>query len=66
MAKNVMGVYNYPLYYVIRPDQPAVWVPLNASEQQMYELPHNGAVYKRDNKIVWGKILNSSLNISSW
>ena len=30
MFKNVMGVNSYPLYYVIRLDQPAGWVPLNA------------------------------------
>ena len=30
MAKNLMGVDNNPLSYVIRPDQLAGWVPLNA------------------------------------
>ena len=39
MAKNLMGLDNDPLYYVIIPDQPAGWIPLNAFEQQMYQLP---------------------------
>ena len=52
MAKNVMGVDNDPLYYVIKLDQPAVWLPLNAFEHHMYQLPHTGAVYNRDNKMV--------------
>ena len=52
MAKNVMGVDNDPLYYVIRPDHLAGWFPPNAFEQQMYQLPHTGAVYKRDKKMV--------------
>ena len=66
MAKNVMGVDNKPLYCVIRPDQPKGWVPQNSFEQWMYQLPHTRAVYNRDKKMIWGKILNSSLNISSW
>ena len=44
MAKNVIGVKNDPLYYVIRPDQTAGWVPPNAFEQQIYQLPHTGDV----------------------
>ena len=35
MAKNEVEVDNDPLYYVIRPDQPAGWVPPNAFNQQM-------------------------------
>ena len=53
MARNVMGVDNDPLYYVVRPDQMAGWVPPNAFEQIMYQLPHTGAVYNRDKKMVW-------------
>ena len=32
----------------------------------MYQLPHTGAVYNRDNKVVWGNILKESLNNPSW
>ena len=53
MAKNVMGVDNDPLYYVIRP---------NAFEKRMYQLSHTKAVYNRDNEVVRGKILKASLN----
>ena len=35
MAKNVMGVYNDPLYDVINPDRPSRWVPPNDFEQRM-------------------------------
>ena len=47
MANNVMGVNNNPLYYVIRPDQPAGWVPPNTFEHHRCQLPHTGAVYNR-------------------
>ena len=50
MAKNVMGVNNKPLYYVISPDQPAGWVPPNSFEQRMYQLTHTRAVYNRETK----------------
>ena len=66
MAKNVMGVNNDPLYYVISPDQPAGWVPPNDFYQQMYQLPHTGSVYNRYKKMVWGKILKAYLNTPSW
>ena len=33
MAKNLMGVKNNSLYYIIRPDQPEGWVPPNSFEQ---------------------------------
>ena len=66
MDKNVMGVDNDPLYYAISPDHPEVWVPPNSLEQRVYQLPHTGAVYNRDKKIVWGKILKSYLNTPSW
>ena len=35
LSTNVMGVDNDPLYYVIRPDHPAGWVPTNYFEQKM-------------------------------
>ena len=44
MAKHVMKVDNDPLYHVIRTDHPAGWVPPDAFEHQMYQLPHTGAV----------------------
>ena len=66
MAKNVMGVDNDPLYYVIRTDQPSDWVPPNHFEQQMYQLPHNRDMYNRDRKMIWGNILKESLNTPSW
>ena len=66
MAKNVMGVDNYPLCYVIRPDHLVLWVPLDAFEQQMYQLPHTGAMYNRDKKMAWGNILKAFLNTPSW
>ena len=66
MAKNLMGVDNNPLYYVISPDQPAVWVLPNAFEQRMYQLPHTGAVYNRDKKIEWGIILKAYMNTPLW
>ena len=66
MAKNLMGVDNDPLYYVIIPDQPAGWVPPNAFEQKMYQTPHTRDVYNMDKKMVWGKILKASLNTPSW
>ena len=66
MAKNVMGVYNDPLYYVIRPDQPGCWVPQNYFEQRMYQLPHTGAVYNREKKMLWVNTLKESLNTLSW
>ena len=66
MAKNVMGVDNDPLYYVIRPDQLAGWVPPNDFEHRMYQLPHTGDVYNTDKKMVWGKILKAYLNTPSW
>ena len=47
MSKNVMGVDNDPLYYVIRPNQTTGWVPLNTFEERIYQLPHTGAVYNR-------------------
>ena len=62
MANNVIKVNNDHLYYVIRPDQPAGWVPPNAFEQKMCQLPHTGAVYNRGNKIVWENILKAYLN----
>ena len=65
MAKNVMGVNKDPLYYVIRSYQPAYWVPPNAFEQRMYQLPHTGDVYNRDKQMVWVKILNTYLNTPS-
>ena len=65
-AKNVMGVDNNPSYDLIRPDQPADWVPPNAFDQWMYQLPHTGDVYNRDKKMVWGKILKEYLNTPSW
>ena len=52
MANNVNGVDNYPLYDVINPDQLAGWVPPNSFEQRMYQLPHNGSVYNRENKMI--------------
>ena len=66
MAQNVMGVDNNPLYYVIRPDEPAGWVPPNAFEQRMYQFPHTGSVCNRDKKMVFGDILKASLNTPSW
>ena len=66
MAKNVLGVNNDLLYYLIRLDQTSGWVPPNASDQRMYKLAHTGSVYKRDKKMVWGKILKASLNTPSW
>ena len=56
-ANNIMGVDNDPLYYVISPDQPSGWVPPNAFKQQMYKLPHTGAVYNMDKRMLWGNIL---------
>ena len=61
-----MGVDKDPLYYVISPDQPEGWVPLNAFEQRMYQLPHTGDVYNRDKKMLWVNILKASLNTPSW
>ena len=66
MTKNIMRVDKDPLYYVIRPDQPADWVPPNAFEKRMYQLPHTGDVYNRDNTFFGGEILKSSLNTPSW
>ena len=62
MAKNLMAVDNNPLYYVISMDQPGGWVPPNAFEQRMQQLPQTGDVYNRDKKMVWEKILKASLN----
>ena len=66
MANNIMGIDNNPLYYVISPDQLENWVPPNAFDQRMYQLPHTGTVYNRDNQMVWGNILKASLNTPSW
>ena len=66
MTKNLMRVDNDPLYYVRRPDQPADWVPPNAFEKRMYQLPHTGDVYNRYKKMVWVKILKAYLNTPSW
>ena len=65
MANHVMGVDNNRIYDVIRPDQPSVWVPPNAFEQRMYQLPHTGDVCNRDKQMVWVKILNTYLNTPS-
>ena len=65
MAKNVMGVDNDPLYYVIRKDHPEWWVPPTAFKQRMYQLPYTCPVYNRDKKMVWGKNIKASLNILS-
>ena len=62
MAKTVMGVDNEPPYYVIRTDQPVGWVPQNAIDQRMYQLPHTKYVYNMDKKMVWLKILKYYLN----
>ena len=66
MSKNIMGVDNDPLYYIIRPDHPAGLVSPNSFKQRMYQLPHTRAVYNRENKMVWGKILKLSINTPSW
>ena len=55
MDKNAMGVNNNPLYYVIGPDQPEGWVPLNAFEQQIYQLPHTPGMCKTGTKNGMGK-----------
>ena len=66
MANHVMGVDNNRIYDVIRPDQPSVWVPPNAFEQRMYQLPHTGALNNRDKKMVRGNIFKASMNTPSW
>ena len=66
MAKNVVGVDNDHLYCVIRLDHPAGWVPPNAFEKRMYQLPHTGAVYNREKKMLWVNTLKESLNTLSW
>ena len=66
MAKNVMEVDNDPIYYLISLDQPTGWVPPNAFEERMYQLPRTGAVYNRDKKMVWGNIIKAYLNTPSW
>ena len=66
LSTNVMGVDNDPLYYVIRPDHPAGWVPPNAFEKRMYQLPHTGTVYYREKKMLWVNTLKESLNTLSW
>ena len=66
MANHVMGVDNNRIYDVIRPDQPSVWVPPNAFEQRMYQLPHTGALNNRNKKMVRGNIFKASMNTPSW
>ena len=66
MAKNVMGLDNDPLYYLIRMNQSEGCFPSNDFEQQMYQLPHTGNVYNREKKMVWGNILKAFLNTPSW
>ena len=44
MAKNLMGFDNDPLYSVISPDHLSDWVPPNAFEKWVYQLPHTRVV----------------------
>ena len=66
MVKTLMGSDNDPLYAVIRLDHPEGWVPPNAFEQRVYQMPHTGYVHNRDKKMILGKIIKAYLNTPSW
>jgi len=65
MTKNVKGVNDDPIYYVIHPSRIAGWVINTMFDIRIYQLPYVWAVYQADKKMVWDKILKAAMTTPS-
>ena len=56
MLWALTGASNDPLYYVIRPPLAAAGLPPEGRLERVYQVPHHGVTFRRDNERVWAEL----------